>query len=66
MADETTRCEHRRLHGGSGGYYLMCMGCPQRWAAQRVGGASDTDLDRGPPLTCTTPAATAGQWEWRQ
>ena len=62
----TPRCEHRRLRPGSGGYYVMCLDCPQTWVAKRVGAESDTDLDRGPPLTCTTPLMyEAGRWEWR-
>jgi hypothetical protein len=60
-ASETTRCQHSRLQFDSGGYYICCIDCPQSWVARRQGCDSDTDLDRGPALTCTTPLAGQGQ-----
>ena len=49
------RCTHGALHHGSGGYYLMCLGCGQTWVAKRLHTDSDTDLDR--QGTSQTPLA---------
>jgi hypothetical protein len=58
-------CVHAEIVHGSGGYYLMCRGCGQTWVARRIGADSDTDLDRGPPRTCTTPLAfQSGRYVW--
>lgn len=43
--NQTTACEHRALHFGSGGFYVMCSECGARWVA--VEPAADTDIDYG-------------------
>jgi hypothetical protein len=59
-------CTHPEIRHASGGYYLSCVRCHQTWVAKRMGADSDTDLDRAPPITCTTPLAfQAGSYVWK-
>lgn len=58
-------CTHPEIVHASGGYYLACAHCRQTWVAKRMGADSDTDLDRAPARTCTTPLAfQAGSYRW--
>lgn len=51
-------CLHESLRMQSGGYYIACTQCSQRWVAIRPDG-SDTDVDH----TVMSPLATApGAW----
>jgi hypothetical protein len=44
----TNVCDHAQLKFGSGGFYVICVGCGARWAAQKDGpmGHPEPDYDR--------------------
>jgi hypothetical protein len=43
----TRACAHHNLQFGSGGFYLLCVTCGARWAAEKTtDGRSVPDYDR--------------------
>lgn len=56
-------CEHRTLRAESGGYYLACCDCAQRWVALQLHGTDGTLDTEG--TSQTRIAAHPGRWNWR-
>ena len=68
-ANKSTRCEHRRLFPGSGGYYIFCSDCGHAWTCQGHHDAGSKCQEAASVMLgpCqTTLAGQPGRWVWQE